>query len=207
MAAFSRRWFLCCGAAFASSPAQPAGTKNETVYHFGAGDYDVRMSVEFYDRYSSNGFWFDDRRTSRHYCLSANGEKDRSCLASFFGSIAVARYRIRSLSKSPNALTLRERVRVIDQDSRLRDRPPFERTLEIQGGVASDIQAFGYETSSSSPALTHTANSNEPWCFMRQDLYFAAPGPPFLVIHWKHTLSAIRLVDVIPGEETQFIIQ
>jgi hypothetical protein len=24
------------------------------------------------------------------------------------------------------------------------------------------------------------------------------------VVHWKHALSAIRILDVIPGEQTQF---
>jgi hypothetical protein len=27
----------------------------------------------------------------------------------------------------------------------------------------------------------------------------------FLIVHWKHTLDLISLVDVIPGEQTQLV--
>jgi hypothetical protein len=171
--------------------AIPAPARKETVYHFATREWDVRMTVEFYDRYTSNGFWFDDR------CFSAKGEENHNCLTRFSGSIAVVRYGIRPYAK----IALRERVRTIDQDSRLNNRAPFERTLDLKGGVASDIQAFGYEGSPS------TAAPHEPWCLLRQDLYFDGQSAPFLVVHWKHTLSAIRLVDVIPGEQTRVVAQ
>lgn len=31
-------------------------------------------------------------------------------------------------------------------------------------------------------------------CLLRQDLYFDKENLPFLVVHWKHALSAIRLL-------------
>jgi hypothetical protein len=161
--------------------------KPENVYRFRVGGCDVRMSVEFYDHYASDGFWFGERRTDRVFCLSASGGMGRDCLKNFHGSLAIARYHI-----SPHA-KLREQVRTIDRDGRLSERPPFERTLSVVDGVVSDIQAFGYE--GNGPA----AQAPEPWCFLRQDLYFEEHAAPFLTIHWKHTLSAIRLLDVIPG--------
>jgi hypothetical protein len=180
-----RRSFL--GSAALAS-ALKINQKAETVYHFSVAGCDVRMSVEFYDRYTSAGFWFDERRTNRSFCLSAQGETGRECLTNFHGSLAVVRYHI-----SPHA-KLRERVRTIDRDGRIGDRPPFERTLSVLDGVVSDIQAFGYE--GNGPAEP----GREPWCFLRQDLYFDERSTPFLTVHWKHTLSAIRLLDVIPGE-------
>jgi hypothetical protein len=198
MPGISRRLFIGSSAAFAAPRA-----KNETVYHFATSEYDVRMTVEFHDRYSSNGFGFRERLKNREFCLSGTGEEGRNCLANFSGSLAIARYHIRPRSKPPNLLILREQVRTIDQDHRLNERPPFERVLEIQGDVASDIQAFGYETDASSPAQAEAAPSVDPWCFLRQDLYFDTQSAPFLVVHWKHTLSAIRLLDVIPGDQTR----
>jgi hypothetical protein len=163
------------------------------------------MSVEFYNRYSSTGFWFDSHETGRQFCLSFSGEEGRNCLTKFSGSLAVARYHIRVRSRTPHVIGLREHVRTIDRDSRLSLRAPFERTLELQAGVASDIQAFGYEADASVPNRISAAQAHEPWCLFRQDLYFDKQSAPFLVIHWKHTLSAISLLDVIPGEKTKLI--
>jgi hypothetical protein len=163
------------------------------------------MSVEFYDCYSSNGFWFDSDATGRQFCLSSSGQKRRNCLTKFSGSLAIARYHIRFRSRTPDLIALREHVRTIDRDSRLSLRAPFERTLDVQGGVASDIQAFGYETDASVPDRVSAIQAHEPWCLLRQDLYFDKESAPFLVIHWKHTLSAISLLDVIPGEKTKLI--
>jgi hypothetical protein len=178
--------------------------KDETVYHLATRDCDVRMSIEFYDRYSSKGFWFDERRTDHRYCFSADGEEGHNCLTGFSGSIAVAHYRVRSRSHSPNRVVLRERVRTIDRDSRLNDRPPYERILRLEDGLATDIQAFGYESDASSYGTAGVPEPHEPWCLFRQDLYLDGETVPFLVVHWKHALSAIRILDVIPGEQTQF---
>jgi hypothetical protein len=179
-----RRSFLW-SATLASAPKIEQA---EAVYHFNVAGCAVKMSVEFYDKYSSAGFWFDERRTNRSFCLSAQGDTGRDCLTNFHGSLAIVRYHIRPHAK------LREHVRTIDRDGRLVDRPPFERTLSVVDGVVSDIQAFGYE--GNAPAVA----GPEPWCFLRQDLYFDGRTAPFVTIHWKHTMSAIRLLDVIPGE-------
>jgi hypothetical protein len=197
MKGLNRRCFIWSGAALGPALAISSPVRNETVYDFSVRGRDVRMTVEFYDRHSSRGFRFDERLSNRRFCFSAEGDEGHHCLANFSGSIAIARYKIRWRSRPPDSLTLREYVRTIDQDIRLNSRPPFERTLELQGGLASDIQAFGYETEIA------PADAHEPWCLLRQDLYFEGVREPFLVVHWKHTLSAIRLVDVIPGEETQ----
>lgn len=201
----NRRYFMWTALAFSAPPASSARVRDETVYHFSTRECDVRMSVEFYDRYSSKGFWFDERRTDRKFCLSADGQEGHNCLTKFSGSIAVAQYHVRSRPHSPNLLVLRERVRTIDRDSRLDDRPPFERTLQLQGGMASDIQAFGYQPDTASSRNDGAPEPHEPWCLFRQDLYLYGGAAPFLVVHWKHTLSAIRILDVIPGDETQVI--
>ncbi len=99
-----------------------------------------------------------------------------------------------------------ERVRTIDQDSSLSSRAPFERTIELQDGVASDIQAFGYQTNGLA-ASGESAAADDPWCLFRQDLHLQGAESLSLVVHWKHTLSAIRLFDVIPGRQTRLIAE
>ena len=194
-----RRFFLC-GAGFGVPLIASRPSKNENVHRFATAEYDVLMTVEFYDRYSSRGFWFGERRADRRYCLSAKGAEDRDCLANFSGSLAVAQYRIRPHSKLPRLPALREHVRTIDQDNRLNERAPFDRTMELQQGVASDIQAFGYEANPS--VREPPPENNGPWALLRQDLYFEGRSSPFLIVHWKHALSAIRILDIIPGDRT-----
>ena len=159
---FNRRCLLLSGISFGVPLASASLKKEETVYQFAILDCAIRLTVEFYDRYSSNGFWFEERRTERHYCLSADGDEGHNCVTNFVGSIAIARYRIRSRSHSTNLLGLREHVRSIDQDSRVNERPPFERTLQLQNGLASDIQAFGYEADAPLPVREGAARPYEP---------------------------------------------
>jgi hypothetical protein len=206
MQAINRRAFLSTGAALGSSLAVSATSSSETVYRFKAGDCDIQMAVEFFDNYSAKGFWFKEQMSQRRFCLSGTGEQGHSCLPNFAGAIAIARYHIRRRSHGPMRLALIERVRTIDQDSRLTSRDPFERTIELQDGVASDIQAFGYQPDSSSATGDSTA-ANGPWCLLRQDIYLRGEDSLLLVIHWKHTLSAIRLFDVIPGDRTRLIAE
>lgn len=101
-----------------------------------------------------------------------------------------------------------ERVRTIDQDSRLMLSAPFERTIVLEDGVASDVQAFGYDSDSLSPDISsELAATNGPWRLLRQDIYLRDQDSLFLVLHWKHSLSAIRLFDVIPGSKTRLIAE
>lgn len=179
--------------------ASAASSRNETVYRFETNTCRVQMTVEFFDRYRSNGFWFSERFHQKRFCLSSGGAEDNDCLPNFHGSLAIARYQVRPLNQSPSLLSIREHVRTIDHDAHFSTRPPFERTIALERGVASDIQAFGYQRS--------PGTAEEPladtWCLLRQDLYFDADDAPFLVVHWKHALSAIRLLDIIPGERTR----
>lgn len=202
----NRRLFLSASTAFGTSLLASSPSNSETVYRFSAGDCDIRMAVEFFDNYSAKGFWFKEQMAQRRFCLSGSGQQNRNCLSNFIGAIAIARYHITSRSKPPAALALREHVRTIDQDSRLVTRAPFDRTIELQDGVASDIQAFGYQPDNS-PQTNDEAEPHGPWCLLRQDLYLQAEESIFLVIHWKHTLNAIRLFDVIPGDRTRLLAE
>jgi hypothetical protein len=196
----NRRSFLW---ALASLPILGAMGKakdvSETVYRFSTPECEVRMSVEYFGKFLSKDLAFRDRLTNRGFCLSANGETDHNCLSQFSGSLAIARYHFDSHSHSQVPLQLRERVLTIDHDVRMSPRPPFEAVLPVQSKVVSDIQAFGYKPNDSQ------TTSSALWCLLRQDLYLNDQLAPFLTVHWKHTFDAIDLVDVIPGEQTQWI--
>jgi hypothetical protein len=199
-AAFSRRLFLAGGVSLSARALPPP--KQQAEYAFAMNECDVRVTVEFYDRYSTAGFSFRDTSAGHRFCLSATGGQDHDCAAGFAGSLAIARYNFRPRSESARITALREHVCAIDQDRRLAYRAPFDRTIELREGVASDIQAFGYDTARPSSADIPQADTGALWCYFRQDLYVAGRPTAFLVVHWRHTFSAIRILDVIPGDGT-----
>ena len=99
---------------------------------------------------------------------------------------------------------MRERVRTIDHDRRISPRAPFEKVMAVEQASASDIQAFGYQADHVEQ-IRADANLLAVWCLVRQDLYLNDEATPFLVVHWKHTLDLISLLDVIPGDGTQWM--
>jgi hypothetical protein len=181
-----------------------AENRSEPSYRFRTPECEVRMSVQFLANSSTEGFHFRDRLTNRTFCLSANGDENHGCLERFVGAMAIARYAFRSRRHSAAPPNLRERVLTIDNDSRMTPRPPFERVLAVESEVVSDIQAFGYNPDDPQ----QTAFSTRPlaaWRLLRQDLYLNGQPTAFLIVHWKHTLDVISLVDVIPGDGTEWI--
>ena len=162
------------------------------------------MSVQYFAHSLAKDFRFRDRLTNRAFCFSENGQENHDCLLRFSGSIAIAFYHFRSRLQSPMPLNLRERVITIDHDSRMDLRPPFERVLAVEKEVVSDIQAFGYKQDDPEGAAAR-ATPFALWCLLRQDLYLNDQPAPFLIVHWKHTLDSISLVDLIPGDQTEWI--
>ncbi len=128
----------------------------------------------------SKGFWCQD--------LQSHGP---ACSAD--------RYHFDSRSHSQVPLKMRERVLTIDHDSRILPRAPFERVLAVERAAVSVIQAFGYNADNAEPTTSAV------WYLVRQDLYLNDQPTAFLVIHWKHTLDLISLLDVIPGDGTRLI--
>ncbi len=99
---------------------------------------------------------------------------------------------------------MRERVLTIDHDCRISPRASFERVMAVERASASDIQAFGYKADHVEQT-TADADLLAVWYLVRQDLYLNDETKPFLVVHWKHTLDFISLLDVIPGDGTRLI--
>ena len=194
----NRRTFLSGAAAIGVMPCAAANKLERR--RFRTANFEIEMTVEYHDRYSSSGFWFRQEDSGRQFCLSAGGEENRRCLAHFRGSVAIAQYRVKPRSPHQPALLLREHVRTVDRDARLRDRPPFERAIELVQGIGSDLQAFGYEALEAEKDRLFDLHG--PWYLFRQDLFLEPPHTPFLTIFWKHALSSIRALDMIPAVAT-----
>ncbi|HEY1342962.1 MAG TPA: hypothetical protein VGF59_35915 [Bryobacteraceae bacterium] len=193
----NRRRFL--GGAASLAFLSPAAAKDKEAYRFQTADAEIEMTIEFHDGYASRGFWFGEQISECNYCLSAGGEEGRDCIAGFRGSLAIARYRVRPRLHPPAEPVLREHVRTIDHDLRLPDRPPFERSIVLKKGIGSDLQAFGYETAPENEPFAHR---HGPWYLYRQDLFLEPQRAPFLTVYWKHALASIRVLDLIPGDQT-----
>ena len=187
------------GGAAALALISPAAAKDEEAHRFRTSNAEIEMTIEFHDGYASQGFWFGEQMSKREYCLSGAGEEGRNCLAGFRGSLAIARYRVRSRSHPAREPFLREHVRTIDHDVRLPDRPPLDRSIVLQKGVGSDLQAFGYEAALTDQPLS---GGRGPWYLFRQDLFLELQHAPFLTLYWKHALASIRVLDLIPGDQT-----
>jgi hypothetical protein len=80
-------------------------------------------------------------------------------------------------------------------------RPPFERVLPLAREIVSDIQAFGYNQTDPE----QESEAKGLWCLLRQGLYLNDQATAFLIVHWKHTVNLVSLVDVIPGDRTQSV--
>src|ERR1700733_914421 len=178
--------------------------RSEPSYRFRTPECEVRMSVQFLANSSIEGFHFRDRLTNPPFCSPPKGRGDRGCLERFVGAMAIARYAFRSRRHSPAPLNLRERVLTIDNDSHMNPPPPFERVLAVEREVVSDIQAFGYNPDDPQQASFST-KPLAAWRLLRQDLYLNSQPTAFLFVHWKHTLEFISLVDVTPGDDTEWI--
>jgi hypothetical protein len=188
----------------AAGAARASKEEPETIYRFSTPECEVRMSVQQFGSSFGKDFRFRDLMTNRKFCLSSEGEEDPNCPVHFNGSIAVAIYRFYPRLAQATPLKLRERVFTIDHDSRMSPRPPFERDVKIERETASDIQAFGYDRDHP-PAGAPSGKPSAVWSLLHQDLYLGDQTAPFLIVHWKHTLDLVSLLDVIPGEHTKVV--
>jgi hypothetical protein len=204
-----RRFFLLSLSSLGAGLVLPhhalrAENRSEPSYRFRTPECEVHMNVQFLANSATEGFQFRDRLANRSFCLSANGEEGQGCLERFVGAMAIARYAFRSRRHSAAPFNLRERVLTIDNESRMIPPPTFERALAVEREMVSDIQAFGYNPDDPQQAAFHT-KPLAAWRLLRQDLYLNGQTTAFLIVHWKHTLDVISLVDVIPGDDTEWV--
>ncbi len=202
----SRRSFLGTLAALmpiaATSPFAKHKKPGDPIYRFALPECEVELTLKSYGKISTDDLGFIDRATNQRMCVGEPSAPDRGCVLNFRGALAVAIYHFCSQSPAGVPAKLRERVVTIDHDRRIDPKPPIDEFVPVEQAVASDIQAFGYtpdRLNGPMPPLPFVS----PWALMRQDLFIDAQTAPFLILHWKHTLESIQLVDVIPGDRTR----
>jgi hypothetical protein len=120
---------------------------------------------------------------------------DKSETGNWIGSYAIVHFKLLRQAAGTKALTLRERVRVIDQDADLPNRLPFESVVPINDRSASDIELYGYAENSVGKG---EQSDDRTWRFFPQELFYGNQERPFLILHWKHTIESITLIDAIP---------
>jgi hypothetical protein len=177
----------------------------DSKLRFAIEDCEIELTVRSYGKVSSDNLSFIDEITRRRFCAPTKaGKAGSACVTAFRGALSVAQYRFYPSSRAAAPVMLRERVTTIDHDKRFSPRAPEEEAMAVEANAASDIQAFGFSTD-------HEAASESfpkfaaPWALMRQDLYIDDQKAPILILHWKHTLDSIELVDVIPGDRTRVL--
>jgi hypothetical protein len=170
----------------------------------------IEFHVSFPDSYSGGTVIFhSSNELLNGACLSTTNEvMTHDCMKDFVGAIAVVELVITPIGvPGTYCQTLRESARSIDRDEALIEKAPFERTIEVRHGSASDIQVFGYSQQKlgrGGKRKDGMRRRHAPWRLYRQDLFLDDGPDPFLTLHWKHTLSRIRLIDVIPVGATRF---
>jgi len=156
----------------------------------------MEVDVQFYDGVREAPRFYTNSNGKGPICLSVEGQPcGKSETGNWIGSYAIVHFKLLRQAAGENALTLRERVRVIDQDADLPNRPPFETVVPISDQTASDIELYGYAENSAGKGQQ---GDDRTWRFLRQELFYGNQERPFLILHWKHTVESITLIDAIP---------
>ena len=156
----------------------------------------MEVDVQFYDGVHQAPRVYTNSNGKGPICLSVEGQPcGKSETGNWIGSYAIVHFKLLRRAAGANALTLRERVRVIDQDSDLPNRPPFESVIPISDQTASDIELYGYSEGSTAKG---EQSDDRTWRFFRQEVFYGNQERPFLILHWKHTVESITLIDAIP---------
>jgi len=185
-------FFPCAGVA---APDPPEGT----AYGFFTSKYVIEMRVSFPDRYEGKRLSvYRSSDPGKEVCLPASPGAS-GCLESFVGAAAVVEFTAsRILGDGPAKGSIREVVTVVDQSPGLPDRPPYSMNAKLVNGIASDVQAFGYDESPL-PAAARAAEreaAKAVWRRYRQELYLEKDKQPFAVVEWLHTTTRIRILKV-----------
>jgi hypothetical protein len=109
------------------------------------------------------------------------------CSERFVGAVALVNYSIR-YKRGAAGGKIRERVVLVEQSAGLPERAPYEKTVPVIAGQASDLQLFGYEADGGAE------EAGKVWRRFRQELFLNDEDRPFAVLEWLHTLEGIRLI-------------
>lgn len=169
-------------------------------------DWNVHLSIDFYDHVRQAPQFYSGSGSSR-MCWSAEGGP---CAPSgrgddrWVGAFAIVHFLVKTQTSGSLPPRLRERVRILDHDAQIEDKPVFEKQIVLVDGIGSDIQLFGSREERFIQRKTSFSDASDClWSLLRQELYYGNESTPFAILHWRHSLDQIRLVDVIPVGQTQ----
>lgn len=187
------------------SLANNSGQNPELEFRVEKANCEIKIDIQFFNDLRTTPRFFADSEQGGIPCIDSHGDscegpKERP----FYGAAAIVHFEVETNSCKTPLMKLREQVRVIDQDSTLPEWKPFAKTIALPKGLGSDIQLFGYYPESVHAQLEPPPRpSGSPWRFLHQDLFFGDEPNPFLILHWKHTLGKVMLVDIIPVGTTR----
>ena len=181
----------------AAAPLWAAATASrQTEFKVSSPEFEMEVDVQFYDGVHQAPRFYTNSNGKGPICLSVEGQPcGESETGNWIGSYAIVHFKLLRQAAGTSALTLRERVRVIDQDADLPNRPPFETVVPISDQTASDIELYGYSEGS---VGKEPHDGDRTWRFLRQEVFYGNQERPFLILHWKHTVESIILIDAIP---------
>jgi hypothetical protein len=167
-----------------------AGPETKTTFTVSTPSCGITVHVNPSEEYSGTVVFHGTNPQLNGKCLSVAGTlSSHDCMQDFVGVIATVDFAVRpNRSRPESCAKLRERVRTIDENETLAKGAPFETTIHVINGMATDIQLFGFEQTA----------PRDAWRMYRQDLFLDDDPTPFLVLHWRHTSSSIRMIDAIP---------
>jgi hypothetical protein len=179
--------------------AKKEAERDPQNHTFTTRDYVVHMEVRFHEPYLGKRLvLYNSANPNKEICVVPSGTSV-VCPNRFVGAVATVTFAIKRASGKPvNRATIREVVTVLSQSPELSLRPPLEKTMPATRGVMSDLQVFGYDETEI-PEEQRAGERKEWlqfWRIYRQELYLNDDRDPFAVIHWRHTLNRIEIVDV-----------
>ena len=136
-------------------PGFTFGGDRPVIYGFRTRQYLIEMRVTFFDPYLGRrlAFLSNSNPAQALWGHSGDGTGPGQCIDKFVGSLAIARYSVKSAAgRIPRTVAIRDDVTISAQSAGLPYRAPFSMTITPVGGVWSDIQAFGYDESAVSRA-------------------------------------------------------
>ena len=190
---------IASGATMLIILAQGVASEVKSFYRIRTGGCTLEMQVETSKRYAGTPvFFYPEEKGSETLCLSETGDLgSKNCVKDFEGAVAIVRFST-SPGDEQRCSAMREHVRVIDQDAALHEYGPFDAKILLDAGIGSDIQLFGFGRRE----FLNRGVEARSWRLFRQELFMDSSAEPFVIVHWKHTLKSIDLIDVIPVGST-----
>jgi hypothetical protein len=190
-------WILLTAAWTAQAAGSP---ENNSKYGFATKDYSIEVKVAYFEPYKGSRLaFFTDANPGRQICFSGDGAGNR-CVEHFVGALAVVTYSVRLAGGGrPASASIREAVTVSAQSPGLPRRESVSITQKLVNGMATDIQAFGYDDTTLGKADRSWSRNQAQrilWRLCTQELYINKDTRPFAIIEWKHQLDRISIMRI-----------